>query len=91
MYTSGKRIAISTHAAQRMMQRGATVAEVEDAVRTGTWRPAERGKQHARKDFSFGGLSPVNNQPYRYKAVDAVFADEPHAVVVVTVKVFYHN
>jgi len=33
----------------------------------------------------------VNNQPYRYKAVDAVFADEPHAVVVVTVKVFYHD
>jgi len=55
------------------------------------WRPGQRGKQHARKDFSFGGRSPVNNQPYRYKAVDAVFADEPHAVVVVTVKVFYHD
>jgi hypothetical protein len=36
-------------------------------------------------------LSPVNNQPYRYKAVDAVFADEPQTVVVVTVKVFYYD
>jgi hypothetical protein len=35
MYTPGKRIVISTHAAQRMTQRGATVAEVEDAARGG--------------------------------------------------------
>ena len=43
------------------------------------------------RTFPLCGGSPINNQTYRYKAVDAVFADEPQAVVVVTVKVFSHN
>ena len=91
MSTPGKPIVISAHAAERMRQRGATAAEVEHAVRNETWRPAQRGKWKVKERRPFGASSPVNQQTYAYKAVEVIFADDPGAVVVVTVKVFYHN
>ncbi len=86
-----KRIVISAHAAERMRQRGATQAEVEQAIRKGAWKPAQRGKMHVREEFPFDNVSPVNRQHYRCKAVDVVFADTLPAIVVVTVKVFYFD
>ncbi len=86
-----KTITISAHAAERMRQRGATRAEVESALRNTPWLPAERGKFHAKQRCAFGGTSPANNQTYRFKAVDVVFRETREAIVVVTVKVFYHN
>jgi hypothetical protein len=64
---------------------------VAHTVGEGDWQPAKRGKQHAAKRFEFGGLSPVNGRPYRYKTVDVVFADEAERIFVVTVKVYYSN
>ena len=84
-------IALSVHAKDRLVQRGTTAEEVANTVREGDWQPAKRGKQHAAKRFEFGGLSPVNGLPYRYKTVDVVFADEPECIFVVTVKVYYSN
>jgi len=84
-------IVLSIHAKDRLAQRGATAEEVANTVRDGDWQPAKRGKQHAAKQFEFGGLSPVNGLPYRYKTVDVVFADEPERIFVVTVKVYYSN
>ena len=86
-----KPILISQHALQRMAQRGATTAEVEQVIRIGSWQPAQRGKWYARHIFDFNALSPVNHQHYAYKTVDAVFAADPASIVVVTVKVYYHN
>jgi len=91
MDTTGKPIIISRHAAQQMAQRGATLEETEQTIRTGSWQPAQRGKWHTRRVFPFDGVSPVNGQHYAYKTVDAVFADDPASIVVVTVKVYYHD
>ena len=91
MDTANKPIIVSRHAAQRMGQRGATQAEVERAIRAAPWQPAQRGKWHARHAAAFDAVSPVNGRHYAYKTVDAVFADDPTSIVVVTVKVYYHN
>ena len=80
-------IVLSVHAKDRLAQRGTTAEEVANAAREGDWHPAKRGKQHAAKQFEFGGLSPVNGLAYRYKTVDVVFADETERIFVVTVKV----
>jgi hypothetical protein len=86
-----KPIVISTHAAERMRQRGAAIEEVESAVRSGQRKPGRRGKWQSRERFGFDDLSPVNARRYRYKTVEVIFAETPRAVVVVTVKVYYHN
>jgi len=39
----------------------------------------------------FDAVSPVNGRHYTYKTVEAVFADNPASIVVVTVKVYYHD
>ena len=67
------------------------VEETEQTIRTGSWQPAQRGKWHARRAFPFDAVSPVNGRHYAYKTVDAVFADNPASIVVVTVKVYYHD
>ena len=90
MNGSNKSIVISNHAAHRMQARGATVGEVEQAIRAGNWQPAQRGKWKASAHFAFNGVSPVNGQFYNNKRVEVVFADEANAIVV-TVKVFYFN
>lgn len=41
--------------------------------------------------FDFGHPSPINQQVYKYKAVEVVFANEADEFVVVTVKVYYFN
>jgi hypothetical protein len=87
----GKRIVVSVHAAQRMLQRGATREEVERVIREEAWRPAQRGKWSAAHRFPFDAISPVNGKRYAYKKVETVFADKPTAIVVVTVKVYYHD
>ena len=72
-----------------MYQRGATEAEVTQAVETNLWQPAQRGKYRVRKTFAFGQSSPVNQQVYAFKTVQVIFADEPNEVVVITVLVYY--
>lgn len=71
--------------------RGATELEVVEAVRGGPWEPAKHGKKHAARRFEFGRPSPVNGVFYAFKTVDAVFAEELDRIVVLTVKVYYHD
>lgn len=91
MGDTGKPIVVSVHAAQRMRQRGATTEEVQRVIREGKWEPALRGKWSAVRRFVYNAISPVNGKRYAYKKIEAVFADEPTAIVVVTVKVYYHD
>lgn len=86
-----KQIRFSMHAKEQMNLRGATEGEVEQVIRTIEWEPAKRGRQQARRRFDFGKLSPINQQTCRFKTVDAIFANEPDEIVVVTVKVYYSN
>ena len=41
--------------------------------------------------FDFNGKSPINKKVYKYKTIEAVFADEPDEIVIITVKVYYSN
>lgn len=82
-----KRIRLSAHAMSYISRRGFRVEEVEEAIRTAQWEPAERGKTECRKDFPFGQL--WNGRRYATKQVRPVFADEPDEIVVVTVYTYY--
>ena len=86
-----KPVEITFHARRRMIDRGGTDEEVILAVRSGTSEPAKRGKWHSSMTFEYNEPSPVNDLVYAYKTVDAVFAEEEKRIVVVTVKVYYHN
>lgn len=87
--TSMKPIRFSQHALDQMRLRGAAQEEVRETVETSSWQPAKRGKYQASKTFAFGRPSPVNQQVYPFKTVQAIFADEPNEIVVVTVLVYY--
>lgn len=74
-----------------MVLRGADEHEVVLAIQTGTWLPAKKGRLHAQCIVRFDNLSPVNQKFYSFKTIDAVFVEEADRIVVITVKVFYHN
>ena len=82
-----KPIRLSKHALGYIVKRGFTVAEVEEAIRTSPWQPAELGKQECRKDFPFH--ADWNGHRYAAKQVRPVFAEEPNELVVVTVYTYY--
>ncbi len=86
-----KLIPFTAHARQQTILRGAEEAEVEQVIRRSSWEPAKRGKQQARRQFTFGKISPTNQQGYKFKTVEAVFVDEPESIVIITVKVYYSN
>ena len=91
MVDDARAIRVSQHASERMQQRGATLAEVEQTIRKAPWQSAAGDKRRARHDFLFAARSPITGEVYRYKKVEVIFAETPHAIIVVTVKVFYHN
>jgi hypothetical protein len=74
-----------------MVLRGATEAEVVQVIRGSEWEPAKRGKLQSRQRFDFNLPSPITQQNYRFKTIEAIFIDEPNVFVVVTVKVYYSN
>jgi hypothetical protein len=82
-----KPVLMTRHAVDQMIRRGAEEPEVVRAVREGAWESARRGKWHASVRIPFRRPSPVNGRVYAWKVVDAVFADEPEEIAVVTVKV----
>ena len=82
-----KPIRLSTHAAGYINQRGFTVAEVEEAIRTSQWQPAELGRLECRKNFAFG--NEWNRKFYATKRVRPVFVEEASEIVVVTVYTYY--
>lgn len=85
-----KPIRFTNHARERMILRGASVKEVVDAIRQGTKREARRSKLQSRLTFPFDNISPVNGKSYQNKTVEAVYADEENAIVILSVKVYYH-
>jgi hypothetical protein len=82
-----KPIRLSAHALGYTTLRGFTVAEVEDAIRTGPWGPADSGRWECQKDFPFGQL--WNGRFYATKRVRPIFVEEPTEIVVVTVYTYY--
>jgi hypothetical protein len=86
-----KPIIISQHAKRQMILRGAEENEVMSAIQTGIWQPAKKGRMRAQHVVDFNDVSPVNQQFYRCKTVDAIFVEEQNKIEVVTVIVYYHN
>lgn len=86
-----KPIRFTTHAHEQARLRGAADSEVTQTIRMGKWEPALRGKYQAKKHFSFDQESPLNQKHYRFKSIEAIFADEADAIVIITVKVYYSN
>ena len=85
-----KPIHFTNHARERMVLRGASTDEVVEAIRGGTKREARRSKSQSRLIFPFDNFSPVNGKWYQNKTVEALYADEENAIVVLSVKVYYH-
>ena len=81
------RIRLSAHAFRYIAKRGFTAAEVEEAIRTTPWSPAELERLECRKDFPYH--RQWNGTFYATKQVRPVFVDEPEEIVVVTVYTYY--
>lgn len=86
-----KPIVISTHARQQMNLRGAKELEVITAIRTGTKRTAQKDRFRSRCEFDFNSISPINNQLYSFKAIEAIFSENTAKITVITVLVYYYN
>ena len=82
-----KQIRFSKHALGYTAQRGFTVAEVEDAIRTCAWAATELGRLDCRKDFAYG--LEWNGKVYATKQVRPVFVDEAGEIVVIPVYTYY--
>jgi hypothetical protein len=82
-----KPVRLSAHARGYFQRRGFTAAEVEEAIRTCPWMPAELGRQECQKDFLFG--REWNGKLYSTKRVRPVFLEETNEIVVVTIYTYY--
>jgi hypothetical protein len=82
-----KPIRLSAHAAGYTNRRGFSATEVEEAIHTSLWQPAELGRLECRKDFPFN--REWNGKIYATKQVRPVFVEEATEIVVVTVYTYY--
>jgi hypothetical protein len=82
-----KPIEFSSHAREKMLDRGVAESEVEAAIRTGNPEPARKGRIMYRKSFAFG--DQWRGTSYAVKQVAPVVAEEAGRLVVVTVFVYY--
>lgn len=82
-----KPIRLSAHALRYIPKRGFTIAEVEEAIRSAPWGPAELGRLDCRKDFPY--LKDWNGKVYATKQVRPVFVEDYGQIVVITVYTYY--
>jgi len=82
-----KPIRLSVHALSYIVKRGFTIAEVEDAIRSSRWEPAELGRMECRRIFPFN--REWNKRLYANKEVRPIFVEEADEIVVVTVYTYY--
>ncbi len=74
-----------------MILRGALEDEVIKAIDSGNRESARMGKFQTKCRFTFNKTAPTNQQLYKFKTVEPIFADEQDEIVVITVKVYYSN
>ena len=63
------------------------MAEVEEAIRSCPWQPADMGRLECMKNFPFNG--EWNRRIYATKRVRPIFVEEANEIVVVTVYTYY--
>jgi hypothetical protein len=82
-----KPVVFTRHAQERMHERGATEAEVEEAIRIGQAEPAQRGLTLYRLNVEFQG--EWDGRWFGVKQVAPIVAEEYDRIVVVTVYTFF--
>jgi hypothetical protein len=82
-----KRIRLTEHARLQCAERGATEAEVLQAVREGIQEPAKQDRISCRFNFPFNRTWQGNW--YAVKQVAPVIKEESEEIVVITVYTFY--
>ena len=82
-----KPVRLTKHAREQAHERGASEAEVREAVANGSRQPAKHGRELCRYNFTFG--KTWQGQPYAIKQVAPVIKEEANETVVITVYTFY--
>jgi len=82
-----KRIRLSKHAQEQALERGATEAEVNEAVRKGSRDLVARGREICRYNFVFNRR--WQGKIYPVKQVAPVIKEEGDEIIVITVYTFY--
>lgn len=82
-----KPIRLTKHAWEQLVERGATEAEVKEAIAKGAREPAKHGRELCRYNVSFGKL--WQGKRFAIKQVAPVVKEEAHETVVITVYTFY--
>ena len=82
-----KPIRLSKHSQEQAMERGATEAEVKEAVRKGSREQAARGREICRYNFVFERR--WQRKHYPIKQVAPVIKEEDDEIIVITVYTFY--
>ena len=82
-----KLIRLTTHALEQLVERGATNAEVREAIERGVREPANHGRLMYRLNFQYD--SEWQGRFYAIKQVAPVVVEAQNEVVVVTVYTFY--
>ena len=80
-------VRIDPHTAERARERGATPAEIQDVVGTGTPIEGKRNRLGKFKVYPFGRVR--NSRRYDQKRIEVYFVEDGNALVTVTVYVFY--
>ncbi len=83
----GRPVVFTSHARQRMTDRGAREEDVIQAIRAGEREPAQRGLYFCRLNVEF--QREWDGKHYAVQQVVLVVAEEPDRIVVVTVYIFY--
>ncbi len=82
-----KRIRLTKHAREQARERGASEAEVRQAVAKGSREPAKKGRELRRYNFAYGRT--WQGKVYPIKQVASVIVDKAKEIVVITVYTFY--
>ncbi len=82
-----KRIRLTHHAREQALERGATTAEVKEAIRKGSREVAKHGREMCRYNFAFN--AKWQGRHYPIKQVAPVIKTEANEIVVITVYTFY--
>ncbi|MBI4432770.1 MAG: DUF4258 domain-containing protein [Candidatus Omnitrophica bacterium] len=81
------KLIFSDHARRQMAERGASEAEVTEAVTHGERTPAKQGRTAHRRNFDYNHL--WSGRHYHIKQVMPVTKEESNHTVVITVYTFY--
>lgn len=82
-----KTIRLTVHAREQCAERGATEAEVKEAIEQGVREPAKRGRVIYRLNFQYN--AEWQGKSYAIKQVAPVVAEGQNEIIVVTVYTFY--